>query len=67
MKQRTGGGWTTTKLAAEAARRGKPVTREYIRQLCERGVIKAERPGHDWIIGDFAAQTWLETWIKGDR
>jgi len=56
--------WTTRELADEARRRGKPITQERIRQLCKAGVIRATKPGHDWLISDWAAQRWLEKWLQ---
>ena len=45
---------TTRQLAERAG-----VTQAYIRQLCIRGVIKAEKPGRDWLIPDEEAEHWL--------
>jgi len=52
--------WTTRELADEATRRGRPITQERIRQLCKDGTIRGSKPGHDWLIPDWAAQRWLE-------
>jgi len=46
----TRGFYTTRELAEEAARRGRKVTSEYIRQQCKAGEIKATQPGRDWLI-----------------
>ena len=59
--------WTTRELAEAAANAGKPITQEYIRQLCKRGVISAQRPGRDWLIGDDDARLWLESWIEKNQ
>ena len=59
--------WTTRELAEAAAKAGKPVTQEYIRQLCKRGAILATRPSRDWIIADEDAQAWLEGWLIGNE
>jgi hypothetical protein len=56
--------WTTRDLADAAANAGRPVTQEYIRQLCKRGAISAQRPGHDWLISDDDARFWLESWLN---
>jgi hypothetical protein len=58
--------WTTRELAEAATSSGKPVTQEYIRQLCKRGVISAMRPSRDWLITDEDAQAWLEGWLSDD-
>ena len=59
--------WTTRELAEAAASAGKPVTQEYIRQLCKRGVISAQRPGRDWLIGNEDARLWLESWLDNNK
>jgi hypothetical protein len=59
--------WTTRELAEAAAIAGKPVTQEYIRQLCKRGAIPAMRPSRDWIIADEDAQAWMEGWLISDE
>jgi len=46
---------TTRQLAERAG-----VTQAYIRQLCIRVVIKAEKPGRDWLIPDDEAERWLK-------
>lgn len=61
------GDWTTRELAEEAARRGQPVTQTYIRQLCERGAMRARKPGRDWLIPDYVAKAWLDAWLKGEQ
>ena len=66
-QQKTRTVWTTRELAEAAAEAGKPVTQEYIRQLCKRGVISAMRPSRDWIIADRDAQVWLESWLSEDE
>ena len=66
-QQMTKGLWTTRELAEAAASAGKPVTQEYIRQLCKRGIIPAMRPSRDWIIVDEDARVWLEGWLVGDK
>ncbi len=66
MREQTGKTWTTTTLAKEAEKRGKPITAERIRQLCKAGEIVAEKPGHDWLIPDWQAQEWLEQWLAED-
>ena len=40
MTNKTGGDWSTQRLADEAARRGKPISREHVRRLCEGGRIR---------------------------
>lgn len=57
--------WTTREVAEAAAEAGRPVTQEYIRQLCKRGVIPAAKPSRDWLILDEAARAWLEEWLAG--
>jgi excisionase family DNA binding protein len=59
--------WTTRELAEAAAQAGKPVTQEYIRQLCKRGAIPATQPGRDWLIADEDAQAWLESWSSSNE
>lgn len=56
--------YTTKELAELAARRGRPVTQEYIRQQCKRGDIKADQPGRDWLIPSREAFNWLDNWIR---
>ena len=56
--------WTTRELADEATRRGRPITQERIRQLCKSGVIRATKPGHDWLIPNHVAMRWLERWLQ---
>lgn len=56
--------WTTMQVAQEAAQLGKPVTQEYIRQLCKNGVLRAEKLGRDWLIPDPVVKQWLENWLK---
>jgi uncharacterized membrane protein len=55
--------WTTRELAEAAEQAGKPVTQEYIRQLCKRGVIPAMKPSRDWLIMEADARAWLERWL----
>ncbi len=55
--------WTLPELAEEATRRGKSVSREYIRQQCVEGKLKASKPGRDWLVNDRDAQEWLERWL----
>lgn len=55
---------TTRQLAEKAAQAGRPVSREYIRQLCQTGTLKADKPGRDWLISAHAAQRWLEKWLE---
>jgi hypothetical protein len=58
---------TTRQLAEKAAQAGRPVSRERIRQLCQTGTLKADKPGRDWLIPTWAAQEWLEKWLgQGD-
>jgi excisionase family DNA binding protein len=56
--------WTTRELADEAGRRGRPVSQEHLRQLCAEGELRAEKPGRDWLIPDWAAQRWLNDWLS---
>jgi len=58
--------WTTQELADEAARRGRPISREYVRRLCADGTIYATKPGTDWLIPDWSAQRWLDEWLNAD-
>jgi excisionase family DNA binding protein len=44
---------------------GKPVSREYIRQLCDAGTIQASKPGRDWLISETAGNAWLFVWLRG--
>lgn len=58
--------YTTRELAEEAARRGRKVTQEYIRQQCKDGrIANAEQPGRDWLIPRSAALAWLREWLSG--
>jgi len=56
--------WTTRQLAEEAVQAGRPVTQEYIRQLCKSGALQAEKPGRDWLIRGLDARRWLEDWLN---
>jgi len=56
--------WTTRELAEEAARRGKPVSQQYIRDLIRGGKLTGEKIGRDWLIPDYAAKRWLERWLE---
>lgn len=56
--------YTTRDLAEEAARLGRPVTTAYLRQLCERGKLRARKPGRDWLVTATAAKAWLEDWLQ---
>ena len=55
--------YTTRELADLAAERGRPVSREYIRRLCEKGRIVASKPGRDWLITSSVALRWLASWL----
>ncbi len=55
--------WTAAELAAEATRRGRPISAERIRQFCKTGQIPARKHGTVWMILDSAAQRWLERWL----
>lgn len=55
--------WTTREMAEAAEEAGRPVTQEYIRQLCKRGAIPANKPSRDWLIMDADARAWLEDWL----
>jgi len=58
--------YTTRELADEAARRGRKVTQEYIRQQCQDGrIAQAMQPGRDWLIPRSAALDWLRRWVGG--
>ena len=57
--------WTTADVAGAAEAGGRPVTAEYIRQLCKAGVIRAERPARDWLIIEEEARRFLEAWLAG--
>jgi hypothetical protein len=57
--------YTTRELAELAAKRGRPVTQEYVRQKCKDGTIKADQPGRDWLISAREAIAWLEKWLQG--
>ena len=61
-KQTSGSVWTTRQLAEAAAEGGRPVTQDYLGQLCKRGVIPAMRPSRDWLIQEADAREWLESW-----
>jgi len=56
--------WTTKELADAATEAGRPVTQEYIRQQCKAGKLAATKPGRDWLIPDWQAKLWLESWLK---
>jgi hypothetical protein len=55
--------YTTRELAEKAARRGRPVTQEYIRQQCADGRIHAIQPARDWLIPTANAEAWLQHWL----
>ena len=57
--------WTTRDVAKLAADRGRPVTQEYIRQLCKSGDIPAIKPSRDWFIQEEEARAWLDHWLDG--
>jgi len=61
----TGHAYTTERLAKRAKELGKPVSREYIRQLCDAGTIQASKPGRDWLISETAGNAWLFVWLRG--
>ena len=44
----------TRELAKKAG-----VSQEYIRRLCAEGLIKADKPGRDWLIPNDEAERWL--------
>ncbi len=52
--------YTTSALVKIAKQNGIIVTRERIRQLCEAGVIRASKPGRDWLIEASEAERWLK-------
>lgn len=56
--------WTTRDVARKARAGGRPVTQEYIRQLCKRGVLPAVKPSRDWFIQEADARAWLEAWLE---
>ena len=56
--------WSTRDIAEKARAEGKPVTQEYVRQLCKRGIIPAVKPGRDWLVQEEDAQVWLEEWLN---
>jgi len=45
----------TTRVLAEKA----GVSQEYIRLLCAQGILKAMKPGRDWLIPEEEAERWL--------
>lgn len=55
--------WTLPQIVKEAIRRGKPVSKEHLRQLRVAGKLKAIMPGRDWLVADKDAQEWLERWL----
>ena len=62
------GDWSTQRLADEAGRRGRPISREHVRRLCEGGKIPgARKPARDWLIPDSLARAWLDEWVQGER
>lgn len=56
--------WTTRQVIEAAKKGGRPVTQEYVRRLCAGGVIKAEKPGRDWLIPEQEARRWLTDWLN---
>ena len=52
-------------IVEEAKRRGRPVSKEHLRQLCVRGELRATKPGRDWLVADRDAQEWLRRWLAG--
>ena len=57
--------WTTRNLTEAAAAGGRPVTQEYIRQLCQSGDIPAIKPSRDWFMQEKDARAWLARWLDG--
>ena len=57
--------YTIRELADEAAKRGRPVTTGYLRQLCIKGTLRARKPGRDWMIPVTTVKAWLADWLKG--
>jgi excisionase family DNA binding protein len=45
---------TTRELAKRAG-----VSQAYIRRLCAQGILKATKPGRDWLIPDEEVEGWL--------
>jgi excisionase family DNA binding protein len=64
MSDETKTQWTIPELLEEARRRGKPVSKEYIRRLCASGKLVATKPGRDWLIPSWAAERWLKRWVE---
>lgn len=46
--------YITTKKAAEELGRSQV----HIRHLCERGILEAIRPGHDWLVARRAVEAF---------
>ena len=57
--------WTTRDVAEAAAAGGRPVTQEYIRQLCKSGDIPSIKPSRDWFVQEEDARAWLDHWLDG--
>jgi len=55
--------WSTRDIAEKARAGGKPVTQEYVRQLCKRGIITAAKPSRDWLVQEKDARAWLKQWL----
>ena len=59
--------WTTRDVAEAADDGGRPVTQEYIRQLCQGGAIPAIKPSRDWFVREEDARAWLDHWLDGGK
>ena len=57
--------WTTRDVAEAAADGGRPVTQEYVRQLCKSGHIPAIKPSRDWFMREKDVRAWLDHWLDG--
>ena len=54
--------WTATQLAEEAG-----VSARYVRADIKAGILKATRPGHEWLIMTEDARQWLANPKRGSR
>ncbi len=60
--------WSTKRIQDEAARRGRPVSQEYLQRLCRDGVIRqAQKPARDWLVPATEAERWLDSWVDDSK
>ncbi len=56
--------WTVKELAAEAERRGRSVSWQYLRKLLRLGKLRGTMKGKTWLIRDEDARKWLEEYVS---